>query len=331
MPLDSDRDGLAGEDDVNDLDGDGSITQMWKRDPRGQWVRDRFDDRIFERVPEGEFGDWTYLGSEGIDNDGDGRTSEDTTDGHDMNRNWPADWQPDYVQRGAGAFPFSAPETRNIGEFCYEHPNIAAFQSYHNTGGMILRGPGSAHRAREYPREDLRVYDKLGQVGNEMLPYYRYMIIYADLYNVHGGEAHRNFAFTAFHAGEMPKLAFDRTRVERLGDRLWSVTVEIRNEKIIPTRTARARTAGIGRADLLTLEGGAVLTSGSLGDWWDTSVRETRHEPARVRIDAGVPGQGSIVHRFFVEADAGTELTVRYDAEKAIDIETTITLEPSPD
>lgn len=410
MLMDSDRDGLAGEDDVNDLDGDGSITQMWKRDPRGSWVRNRFDDRIFERVPEGEFGDWTYLGQEGIDNDGDGRTSEDTTDGHDMNRNWPADWQPDYVQRGAGAFPFSAPETRNIGRFCYEHPNIAAFQSYHNTGGMILRGPGSSHRARDYPREDLRVYDKLGNVGNEMLPYYRYMIIYADLYNVHGGEAtwaaeglgvvsftnelwatgkyfqrgvdspsdkqmwmfrdklqfgtvfkdyteidhpehgkvlvgglnkwssrstptfmleeeaHRNFAFTAFHAGEMPRLAFDRTEAKRIGDRLWSVTVEIRNEKIIPSRTARARTAGIGRADLLTVEGATVLTSGSLRAWSDNSIRETRHEPARVRVDGGVPGQGSIIHRFLVEADAGTTLTVRYDAEKAINIETTIEL-----
>lgn len=413
VDMDSDRDGLAAEDDVDDLDGDGSITQMWKRDPRGQWVRNRFDDRIFERVPEGEFGDWIYLGSEGIDDDGDGRTSEDTTDGHDMNRNWPADWQPDYVQRGAGAFPFSAPETRNVGRFCYEHPNIAAFQSYHNTGGMILRGPGSSHRAREYPREDLRVYDKLGRVGEQMLPYYRYMIIYADLYNVHGGEAtwasenlgvvsftnelwatgkyfqrdndrpndeqmwlfrdklqfgavfkdytevdhpehgpvlvgglnkwssrstptfmleeeaHRNFAFTAFHAAEMPKLSFDRTEVVRLGDRLWQVTVEVRNEKIIPTRTARARTAGIGRADLLTVDGATVLTSGSINDWWDTAVRETRHEPGRVRIDSGVPGQGSVLHRFFVEADDGTDLTLRYDAEKATNIETTITLEES--
>lgn len=412
MGLDSDRDGLIGEDDVNDLDGDGSITQMWKRDPRGQWVRNRFDPRIFERVPEGQFGDWTYLGQEGIDNDGDGRVSEDGTDGHDMNRNWPADWQPDYVQRGAGAFPFSAPETRAIGEFCYAHPNIAAFQSYHNTGGMILRGPGSAHRAREYPREDLRVYDLLGREGENFLPYYRYLIIHADLYNVHGGEAtwaseglgvisftnelwttgkyfqravdrptdeqmwmfrdklqfgmtfkdytevehpqhgpvlvgglnkwssritptfmleeesHRNFAFTVYHAGEMPRLSFDRTSVRRVGPRTWAVTVEVRNDKIIPTRTARMRTAGIGRADLLTVEGATVLASGALNSWWDNTMNETRFEPHRVRLDAGVPGRGSIVHRFFVEADEGTEITVRYAAEKARDIETTVRLSP---
>jgi hypothetical protein len=401
MPNDADRDGLTDEDDVNDLDGDGSITQMWKRDPRGQWVRNRYDPRVFERVPDGEHGDWTYLGQEGVDNDGDGRAGEDGSDGHDVNRNWPADWQPDYVQRGAGAFPFSAPEARAIGEFCYAHPNIAAFQSYHNTGGMILRGPGSAHRASVYPRADLQVYDKLGKAGEDFLPYYRYLVIHADLYNVHGGEAtwaseslgvvsftnelwttgkyfqravdrpsdeqmwmfrdklqfgavfkdytevehpehgtvlvgglnkwssrstptfmleeeaHRNFAFTVFHAGEMPKLSFDRTRVERLGADLWAVTVEVRNHKIIPTRTARAASAGIGRADLLTLEGAPVLTSGSLNSWWDTAMNEVRFEPARVRLNRGVPGQDAIVHRFIVEAPEGAEITIRYDAEKA--------------
>lgn len=411
MVDDSDRDGLTDEDDVNDLDGDGSLTQMWKADPRGQWIRNRFDPRIFERVPEGEFGDWTYLGQEGIDNDGDGRASEDGTDGHDMNRNWPADWQPDYVQRGAGAFPFSAPETRAIGEFCYAHPNIAAFQSYHNTGGMILRGPGAAYRTAQYPREDLRVYDQLGREGENFLPYYRYLIIHADLYNVHGGEAtwaseglgviaftnelwtpgkyfqrsvdrptdeqmwmfrdklqfgmafkdytevehpqhgkvlvgglnkwssritptfmleeesHRNFAFTVYHAGEMPKLSFDRTEARRLSGDLWQVTVEVRNARIIPTRTARMRTAGIGRADLLTLEGAEVIASGSVGSWSDHDIRETRFEPARVRLDAGVPGRGAVIHRFLVRGADASEITVRFSSEKAADIETTIRLE----
>lgn len=411
MAMDNDRDGAVDEDREEDLDGDGSITQMWRRDPRGQWVRNRFDPRVFERVPEGEFGDWSYLGSEGVDNDGDGRVNEDTTDGHDMNRNWPADWQPNFVQYGAGAFPLSAPEVRNIALFCYDHTNIAAFQTYHNNGGMILRGPGSAHRAREYPRADVRVYDALGKAGEELLPYYKYMIIYADLYNVHGGEStwaseglgvisftneiwnegkyfqrdvndpsdeqmrhfrdrlqfgstfkdytevdhpqfgkvlvgglnkwssrstptfmleeecHRNFAFTMFHAGEMPRVSFDRVKVRPLGGRLWAVTVELRNEKIIPTRTARAATLGIGRADLLTLEGADVVASGSLDGWWDDTMSEVRHEPGRVRLNDGVPSRGAVVHRFLVEGDAGAEVTVRFSAEKAADAVTTIRLE----
>ena len=45
--------------------------------------------------------------AEGIDNDGDGQVNEDPPGGYDMNRNWPADWQPDHVQAGAGDFPLS--------------------------------------------------------------------------------------------------------------------------------------------------------------------------------------------------------------------------------
>lgn len=412
MPRDNDRDGLIDEDPAEDLDGDGSITQMWKRDPRGGWVRDRFDDRVFTRVPAGESGDWTYLGSEGVDSDGDGRVNEDGTDGHDMNRNWPADWQPDYVQFGAGAYPLSAPETRAVAEYCYRHPNIAAFQSYHNTGGMMLRGPGTDYRTGAYPRADLRVYDEFGRIGEDMLPFYRYLIIFSDLYNVHGGEAtwaheglgvisftnelwtvgkyfqregrpnaeqmrlfrdrlqfgatfqpftevehpdhgsvlvgglnkwssrstpvfmleeeaHRNFAFTMLHGSEMPKIGFDRWRVERVSGNLWEVTVEIRNEKLIPTRTARAASAGIGAADLLTLEGDGVtvVASGKLGNWWDKTVDEVRHEPERVLYDEGVGSRGAIVHRFWLEAEAGDVITLRYYAEKAVDIEMEMRLE----
>ena len=416
MPRDNDRDGLIDEDPADDLDGDGSITQMWKRDPRGEWVRDRFDDRVFTRVPAGESGDWTFLGSEGIDDDGDGQTNEDGTDGHDMNRNWPADWQPDYVQFGAGAYPLSAPETRAVAEFCYDHPNIAAFQSYHNTGGMMLRGPGTNYRTGAYPREDLRVYDEIGRIGTDLLPFYRYLVVFSDLYNVHGGEvtwahealgvisftnelwtvgkyfqrsgrptaeqmrlfrdrlqfgatfqpfseveqpehgtvlvgglnkwssrstpvfmleeeAHRNFAFTMLHGGEMPKLRFDRTKVKKLGGQLWEVTVEIRNDKLIPTRTARASDAGIGAADLLTAEGEGIriVASGKLDGWWDTTADEVRHEPARVLYNEGVGSQGTVVHRFWVEGDRGSNLRLRYQAEKAVDIKATLELETSAD
>jgi len=104
-PVDSDRDGLLDEDPPEDLDGDGSITQMWKEDPNGRWIRDRNDPRVFVRVADDEKGEWTLLGSEGIDTDGDGQINEDGPGGDDMNRNWPSDWQPDYVQGGAGLYP----------------------------------------------------------------------------------------------------------------------------------------------------------------------------------------------------------------------------------
>ncbi|MFQ5655180.1 MAG: M14 family metallopeptidase, partial [Planctomycetota bacterium] len=185
-PIDNDRDGLLDEDGYDDLDGDGEILQMRKRDPHGRWKESPDDPRLMVRVKPGERGEWTLLRLEGIDNDGDGRVNEDGPGGYDMNRNWPSVWQPQYVQYGAGEHPFSFPETRAIGEFLIDHPNVAAVQSFHNSGGMILRGPG-AKSFGSYPGGDVRVYDLIGKRGEKMLPFYRYMVIWKDLYTVYGG------------------------------------------------------------------------------------------------------------------------------------------------
>jgi hypothetical protein len=149
------------------------------------------DPRILERVPDndrGIRGDWVLLGQEGLDDDGDGRINEDPVGGYDMNRSWPSMWQPKHVQGGADPYPLYWPETRAIARCLLEHPTVAALQSFHNSGGMILRGPG-AESFGEYPRGDLRVYDELGRDGEKMLPFYRYMIIWRDLYTVFGGFA----------------------------------------------------------------------------------------------------------------------------------------------
>ncbi|MCZ6816452.1 MAG: M14 family metallopeptidase [Planctomycetota bacterium] len=185
-PTDNDNDGLFDEDGYDDLDGDGEILEMRRRTPNGRWKDSPVDPRLMVRCKPGEEGQYDRLGREGIDNDGDGRINEDGTGGYDMNRNWPADWQPSYIQFGAGDYPFCYPETRCIGEFIKAHPNIAGVQAYHNAGGMILRGPGAKY-VGEYPRGDLAVYNHLGSEGEKMLPFYRYMIIWKDLYTVHGG------------------------------------------------------------------------------------------------------------------------------------------------
>ncbi len=187
-PTDNDYDGLYDEDPADDLDGDGHITRMWKRDPLGRYERDHDDDRFFKRVDNDKPpGGWTPVGQEGLDNDGDGRINEDGPGGYDPNRNWPSDWQPNYIQGGADDYPFSLPETRAIGAFVLAHPNIAAYQSYHNAGGMILRGPGAPYV--KYAPGDIRVFKQIQETGAKLLPFYDVMIIHSDLYVVHGGEA----------------------------------------------------------------------------------------------------------------------------------------------
>jgi hypothetical protein len=189
MPLDDDGDGVKGEDGFDDLNEDGHITMMRRFSGHGQWQTDPDDPRRMIPVRPGEFGEWELLGWEGLDRDGDGRVNEDQDVGYyDHNRDWGWNWQPDYVQRGSYRYPFSLPETRAVRDFVVAHPNIGAAQTHHNTGGMFLRGPGSETDLQYYLREDIRVYDVLGEKGEKMVPGYRYMIGYRDLYTVLGGQ-----------------------------------------------------------------------------------------------------------------------------------------------
>ena len=413
-PTDNDRDGRFDEDGPDDLDGDGCIERMWRPDPNGTHRRNERDPRIFEPVPavpgpDGRImrGDWSMAGSEGFDNDGDGRVNEDGPGGYDMNRNWPADWQPDHVQRGAGTHPLSYPETKAVADYMLARPNIAAGQSYHNTGGMILRGPGTANNESMYPREDLRTYDALGRAGEEMLPHYDYLVIHSDLYPVYGGfvtwmseglgvvsftnelwtdrrilqngqgrldqegrmrwqdrllfgqtfsdwtevehpdygtvlvgggtkyasrtpppfmleeEAHRNFAFTAFHAAETPKLRVNDVVVDDLGDGLWRVDVEIANDRLIPTRTARAAEGGIGRPDLLMFEpaaGTELVVAGPVPSRFAEDFEPVSHRPQRLLVDTGIPGRGIATFRYLLRSDGPPQGDFHYDAEKARDL-----------
>jgi hypothetical protein len=191
--LDDDRDGLIDEDKPDDLDGDGSITSMRRKNPYGNFIADPKDPRRMIQIgPDDKIDPSTtryeMLGAEGIDNDGDGRVNEDRVGYYDPNRDWAWKWQPDYIQGGAYKYPFSVPENRNVADFVLAHPNIAGAQSYHNSGGMILRGPGAEEDVSTYNRADLRIYDAIGQKGEQIMPGYRYLTVYKDLYSVFGGE-----------------------------------------------------------------------------------------------------------------------------------------------
>lgn len=186
-PLDNDRDGTADEDDAEDLDGDGAITQMRIKDPNGRWKpHPLYPEQLMIPVGPEERGEYTLLGQEGIDNDGDGQVNEDGRGGYDMNRNWAWDWQPAYLQFGAHEYPFSLPETRGISEFLESHRNVAALQTYHNAGGMILRAPGREGGVMR--GSDEQVHVQISQRGEKMLPAYRAMVVWKDLYTVWGGE-----------------------------------------------------------------------------------------------------------------------------------------------
>lgn len=187
LPRDDDGDGAFDEDPPDDLDGDGNIVLMRRKNANGRWKTDSDDPRRMVPAKADEKGDYDMIGYEGLDNDGDGLVNEDGPGYYDPNRNWAWNWQPSYVQEGADAYPFSIPENRAVADFVMAHPNIGGAQSYHNSGGMILRGPGMADDS-VYTAADTEVYDVIGRRGEEMLPGYKYMVLFRDLYSVYGGE-----------------------------------------------------------------------------------------------------------------------------------------------
>jgi hypothetical protein len=184
-PKDDDNDGLFDEDLYDDLDGDGNICDMRKRDPNGTHRTDPFDSRLMVRVKPGEKGEWILLGREGIDNDGDGRINEDTEGYLDPNRNWGYNWEPNYVQRGAGYYPLSGTGLKSIANYLLERPNIVVVWAFHNAGGMFLRGP-STKTESEFPSADLKVYDYLGENSEMITPGYEYLVLWKDLYATYG-------------------------------------------------------------------------------------------------------------------------------------------------
>ncbi len=196
VPKDDDHDGLFDEDPYDDLDGDGSICQMRIKDPNGMYKSDPEDKRIMVRVKPGEKGEYTILGSEGIDNDGDGRMNEDGEGYLDPNRNWGYNWMPNYIQRGAGNFPLSGTGIKAVNTFLTKHPNIIIGFAFHNAGGMWLRVP--SEKSTEIPSSDVAAYDIIGNNAIKITPGYVYMPSY-DLYPTYGdSDSHMFFIHGAY-------------------------------------------------------------------------------------------------------------------------------------
>ncbi|MDM1047481.1 M14 family metallopeptidase [Sphingobacterium hotanense] len=387
-PFDNDGDGLIAEDLYDDLDGDGEIVMMRRKSKTGRYKVDSENPNRMLMVKPGEVGEYEMLGFEGIDNDGDGLVNEDITGTYDPNRDWGWNWQPNYVQGGALYYPGTLPETQAVKDFVYKHPNIAGAQSYHNYGGMILRGPGAADDERFYSNKDVQVYNAIGQTGEKMLPGYNYIVIHKDLYTVFGGEidffaltrgiftfsnelmttyklfnekseggfrqsdeyyefdrllmfgdayvpwkeydhpqygkieiggakknytrnhpgfllledAHRNAAFTIYHAYHMPKLEVIEATTKSLGGNLYEVNATIWNSRIIPTHSDHDVRMKIERPNHIRLEGAQVITGMQVVNKDFNETKEQRFKPEQIEV-ATIDGMSAVSVRWIVKGN----------------------------
>lgn len=170
-PFDEDPiEGLVANEDIN---GDGRLLSMRIPDPHGGWKPHPDDPRLMIRRDPVESGGTYYrLLPEGLIENFDGVTIQPAKGkyGLDFNRNFPVAWRPEADQHGAGPFPTSEAETRNLVEFVSAHPNITGSISLHTMSAVLLR-PYDDRSDDEFPAEDLWTYKKIGDKGTAMTGY----------------------------------------------------------------------------------------------------------------------------------------------------------------
>ena len=134
--FDDDNDGRVDEDGPEDLNGDGYISVMRVKDPKGLYMAHPDDGRLVRRADaqRGEAGGWSVYW-EGTDNDGDGFFNEDGPGGVDLNRNFQHRYP--YYTPDAGPHMVSEPETRAVLDYLLKKRNVAAVLTFGASDNLI--------------------------------------------------------------------------------------------------------------------------------------------------------------------------------------------------
>ncbi len=205
-PYDEERiDGLLAED----INGDGRILSMRIVDPNGTWKPHPEEPRLLIRRDPIETGGTYYrVLPEGFVKNYDGALLKvaQPKEGLDLNRNFPVAWRTEGEQPGAGPYPVSEPEARNIVQFISTHPNITGAVSFHTFSAVILR-PYDDRPDDEFPAEDLWTYQKIGEKGTELTGY-KHISVFHDF---------------KYHPKHVTTGAFDTWMYDHLGIFAWTV------------------------------------------------------------------------------------------------------------
>ena len=185
-PHEEERDGLHEED----IDGDGMILSMRIEDAGGGWkVSDKDPRLLVERRFNDTEGTFYRVFTEGRIRNFDGVEVKGAPrkQGLDFNRNFPANWEPQVKQGGAGEYPFSESETRALAEFIIAHPNICGLHSLHTGMESIIRPPAT-QTDKEMPDGDLQSALDIGKLGVELTDYvlFSYRTLNDDIYVAYG-------------------------------------------------------------------------------------------------------------------------------------------------
>ena len=122
-------------------------------------------------------------------------------------------------------------------------------------------------------------------------------------------DAHRNMAFTIYHAYHTPKLEIDTIMEKSLGDGLTEVTAVVSNKRLMPTHSSQDLKYKIERPDLITLSGAKVIAGLMVDNRNPTSATEQKNDPQTIEVD-NVPGLGEITVRWIIQSNSKYTITV---------------------
>ena len=126
-------------------------------------------------------------------------------------------------------------------------------------------------------------------------------------------DAHRNMAFTIYHAYHTPKLEIDTIMEKDLGDGLKEVTAIIGNKRLMPTHSSQDLKYKIERPDHISLNGAKVIAGMKVDNRNPNAATEQKNNPQTIEVD-NIPGLGQVTVRWIIQGN--TKYSIAVDSRK---------------
>jgi hypothetical protein len=120
-------------------------------------------------------------------------------------------------------------------------------------------------------------------------------------------------------------MEMGETRVESLGGGLYKVQVDIRNDRLIPTITAKGMEDRVVRPDILTVDSDVeIVAAGWVPDRNRPGPTQMidQHDLKRILIRSGHPGRTTKTIEYLVRGSGSMEVT--YSSVKGGTVSTTV-------
>lgn len=119
------------------------IGYMRIESPSGTWVQDEIYPQLIRKRELGDKEPFYDIYPEGMIENFDGThipPANCVGDNEiDLNRNFPVDWVPNFLENKGGKMPLSEPESRAIADFALSIPELYFWLNYHTFGGVFIR------------------------------------------------------------------------------------------------------------------------------------------------------------------------------------------------